>query len=201
MSMYSLVRLGIVFLFLILCYITFILSKKKKPVIFKISIIVAVVCTILAYAFPFENLFFRFRSPQNAFSYSNSSKILNTIEYQNNAAVLYIKNGAAGITVFGKDNKGWMTTNPEGNSGNPFITDGQNLISYIHINRDTLYIELSIPVSYNESIQVSDSNDTKFNLYSNRDIVSSGGMNLYYAFTQYEKGYFVSINGKKIPIN
>lgn len=196
---YVFIRIGVIIFISLICCALYFVFKIKKFSVLRIIALVAIICSLVVYFAPFENLFFRFKTPQDAFFYTNSGRIVNTLSYRNNTAIIYeVNNDMPYFMIIPKDSKGWLITNPTISLGTPFVTVDNSTIVYKHLNSDDLFVRISCTITNSKIPVISDSNNTKFEKFDMN--AAKGGVIQYYAFTQYKEGYYITIDGINIVI-
>lgn len=103
-TLYIIIRLTIIFIIVI---VAFILFKKKKIRFGKKEKVLSVVLICALFLFPFENLLVEFSSPQAAFEYQQSGKIIKTIYGKESALVIYKQKDTISYSVHVKDEDRW----------------------------------------------------------------------------------------------
>ncbi len=93
--------------------------RKNKLKLRILKTIPAVIISLTLVIMPFENLFIKFDSPQDAFRYAAKGTIIRTVEHENTALVIYGDKSAIKTTLIVRDGEKWK---------NPFMPVRQKLL-------------------------------------------------------------------------
>lgn len=164
--MYIIIRLTIIFIIVI---VALILLKKEKVRFGKKEKVLSVVLICALFLFPFENLFVEFSSPQAAFEYQQSGKIIKTIYGKESALVLYKQDDTISYSVHVKDENKWKLASkfnqevrfiPIGNPKGKYVATlcDANTSNECFILLDEINVKSEI-----SNIKVSDNQNSVFN--------------------------------------
>lgn len=197
--MYVLFRAAILAIFIGFFVALFAKVKVTKKV--KMVLIIAfTICYLALFNFPVENLLLGFQSPKAAFSYTNIDRIINVVEQNDAAAVLYKdRDGSPTFSIIKRDSKGWKINNPNFDPFERLIRTDDYFLIYRIVANDQLFVSISIFEQPGEITQVQTIEGDDFYVYQNGDD-SSGHYNIYYGFVNGNKEFYVFIGGKKVQI-
>lgn len=103
------------FIILIMMYI----FRKNTSKLRILKTIPAVIVALTLFIMPFENLFIKFDSPQDAFRYTVNGTIIRTVEHENTALIIYGNESAMKTALIVRDGVKWK---------NPFMPVRQKLL-------------------------------------------------------------------------
>ncbi len=171
------------------------LAKRKNV---KLKVVKSVLCVILSLIimiFPFENLFLKFSSPEQAFRYTATHcKIIKIVEEKNTALVIYADNDSETATLITKCDGKWKA---------PFWHNDQILSRLetheIYLitkekNSSNFYITITVDA---DTKTVSDNMGSVFENYSRNDYWTD-----YVAYVEgCNENYIINIDDKSYQID
>jgi len=150
-------------------FAVFILKNKKAHKFKSVKIIFNFAVSIIIMIMPFENLFLKFDSPEQAFKYtvgSNNNTIIKTIENENTSLIIYNESGDIKATIINNCNEKWKA---------PFLPNKQELFtlkdnSIVLITRERKSNNFYIMILVKSDIEiVSDNKNSVFETFSDSD--------------------------------
>ena len=191
--MYALLRGSIVIIVIIFLRI---LKKHKKGMvnfrIRKIHLPMIILLTIIIF-FPVENIFVNFNTPQDVINYITSKDtICTTIEGENSCMVITEgKDSKSGeIYIICKNDGKYKIPYIWNCFPRPFAINGEfGSFDLYHVWGTEDYYFFGYCTSYNESLEISDSRSSVFNIKLNEEIVYANNL----------KSYTVSFYVKNLP--
>lgn len=141
--------------------------KNKKATKFKsVKIIFNFAMSIIIIIMPFENLFLKFDSPEQAFKYTiGSNTIIKTIENENTSLIIYNDSGDIKATIINNCNKKWKA---------PFLPNKQELFrlkdNIVLITRERKSNNFYIMILVKSDIEIiSDNKSSVFETFADSD--------------------------------
>lgn len=178
----------------------YILVIKKKKMLSKKNVILASVIMVLfctlSGMLPIENYFFTFSTPEKAFNYMHSEKVVLVIQGKESALVIGEKENADYIyLVIPKCLNGWklgrgIDTNLEEQ------TVSEDIVISLYRYKESTDYYITILDMGNEKLKITDICNSSFVTFDNEEIDTEFGF--YFAnVSQYDKNYWIDVNGQK----
>lgn len=187
---------------LILCIITIIWMKKykliKKKVIVIVTVLIFMIVTTLSYFAPVENLFVSFSSPQEVFQYSTIGTILDVVEGNDSAMIMY-KNSAISQTFIPRNEKGWKIGTSISQEQVVSTLVSPYYICIYHVKNTNDFYVIVDEAYAEKKRQVEDNKNSYFQCIENKTLNSYHYK--YYSYVEnIDSSYRIRINGEDIAI-
>ncbi len=178
----------------LLVYAIYLFRKKGL----KLKIVKGIGCIIgflIILIMPFENLFLKFDTPEQAFNYGgNNWTIIDTIENEKSALIIYDENGSTFSTLVRKSGDKWKAA---------FLPEDQDLFSLgmegtVLITRERNSNNFYIMIAVDPDIKsVTDNQNSNFELFSKTSM-----RNHYVTYVENcTDNYIIDIDGSKYQVN
>lgn len=202
--MYIIIRLTIIFIIVI---VALILLKKEKIRFGKKEKVLSVVLICALFLFPFENLFVEFSSPQAAFVYQQSGKIIKTIYGKESALVIYKQKDTISYSVHVKDEDRWKLASkfnqevrfiPIENPKGEYVATlcGTDTSNEYFILLDEINVKSEI-----SNIKVSDNQNSVFNEFFEMNKLGNYNITHYSVIYKEDEEYALLIEGEEYDID
>ncbi len=200
MTMFLAVRIILCFFLLILLFALGIKFSAKKRYYILSSLCVFILYVFLYY-FPFENLFFSFDSPKDAFEYANEGDIVAVITGDETEIILYQASETSASTIpVKKDNGKYKICRIISQNVLQKAYFDSYSIRVIKIkNTSDCYIEIYGVVDDDNIISIEDTNSKLFTpIYESSISGTSKKIVRFVEYIEYSENYKISINGNTI---
>lgn len=184
---------------LIILFVAYIWKNKSK---LRISETVsAIIISLILVIMPFENLFIKFDSPQDAFRYAVNGTIIRTVEQENTALIIYGNESAMKTSLISLDGEKWK---------NPFLPVRQKLLRAEDCMPNLYEVATPVMITYErkgnnayilvsppyDDVRISDNMGSVFEEFSVSDIRTH-----FFAYVEdFNQNYILNINGTDYPI-
>lgn len=203
-TLYIIIRLTIIFIIVI---VALILLKKEKIRFGKKEKVLSVVLICALFLFPFENLFVEFSSPQAAFVYQQSGKIIKTIYGKESALVIYKQKDTISYSVHVKDEDRWKLASkfnqevrfiPIENPKGEYVATlcGTDTSNEYFILLDEINVKSEI-----SNIKVSDNQNSVFNEFFEMNKLGNYNITHYSVIYKEDEEYALLIEGEEYDID
>lgn len=171
------------------------LAKIKNVKLKTVKSVLCVILSLIIINFPFENLFLKFNSPEQAFRYTATHcKIIKIVEEKNTALVIYADNDSEAATLINKCDGKWKAPFWHNNQILSRLETHEIYLITKEKNSSNFYITITV---YADTKSVSDNMGSVFEEYSRNDY--------YVTYVAYVEGcnenYIINIDDKSHQID
>ena len=177
----------------LLIYSLFIL-KTKSSKLKKIKAIFCIFVCLIISIMPFENLFLKFDTPENALNYTmNDCEVVKIVEKSNTALIIYKKDNSLETTLVIKSNQKWKL--PFWPNDISLLRFDENLLTIIIREKKSNNFYVLLSVNTNTKL-ITDNINSVFDEFSDSEI-----RNYYVTYVENCTGeYIIDIDGNKYQI-
>lgn len=171
------------------------LAKIKNVKLKAVKSVLCVILSLIIINFPFENLFLKFNSPEQAFRYTATHcKIIKIVEEKNTALVIYEDNDSEAAALINKCDGKWKAPFWHNNQILSRLETHEIYLITKEKNSSNFYITITV---YADTKSVSDNMGSVFEEYSRNDY--------YVTYVAYVEGcnenYIINIDDKSHQID
>lgn len=171
------------------------LAKIKNVKLKAVKSVLCVILSLIIINFPFENLFLKFNSPEQAFRYTATHcKIIKIVEEKNTALVIYEDNDSEAAALINKCDGKWKAPFWHNNQILSRLETHEIYLITNEKNSSNFYITITV---YADTKSVSDNMGSVFEEYSRNDY--------YVTYVAYVEGcnenYIINIDDKSHQID